>query len=42
MDRKLSEEVRCMDPLWLLIIVPASSCIGFVIAALLAAGKDKK
>lgn len=31
-----------MDPLWLLIIVSASSCIGFVIAALLAAGKDSK
>lgn len=31
-----------MNPMWLLLIVPASSCIGFVIAALLAAGKDSK
>nr|DAH43014.1 MAG TPA: hypothetical protein [Caudoviricetes sp.] len=29
-----------MDPLWLLLIVPASSCMGFMFAALLAAGKD--
>lgn len=29
-----------MDPLWLLLIVPASSCIGFMFAALLAAGKE--
>lgn len=31
-----------MNPLWLLLIVPASSCMGFVFAALLAAGKDNK
>lgn len=31
-----------MNPLWLLLIIPASSCVGFVFAALLAAGKDNK
>lgn len=29
-----------MNPLWLLLIIPASSCLGFMFAALLAAGKD--
>lgn len=29
-----------MDPLWLLLIIPASSCAGFLFAAMLAAGKD--
>ena len=31
-----------MNSLWLLLIIPASSCVGFMFAELLAAGKDKK
>lgn len=30
-----------MNPLWLLLIIPASSCLGFMFAALLAAGKER-
>lgn len=29
-----------MNPLWLLLIIPASSCLGFMFAALLTAGKE--
>ena len=29
-----------MNPLWLLLIIPASSCLGFMFATLLAAGKE--
>lgn len=29
-----------MNPLWLLLIIPASSCLGFMFAALLEAGKE--
>lgn len=29
-----------MNPLWLLLIIPASAFCGFVLAAMLAAGKN--
>lgn len=29
-----------MKPLWLLLIIPALSCLGFMFADLLAAGKE--
>jgi len=30
-----------MNPLWLLLIIPAASCVGFMFAALLAAVKEE-